>query len=1160
MGKFEKYNDQEEIWESYLERFEMYVLANDIAVEKKKAYLLSLMGSKTYNLLKNLAAPTSPADLTFDQIKTKLKDHLSPKPSKIAERFRFQKCDQNHTETINDYVVRLKLFSKNCDYGDSLKDALLDRFVAGIRNAETQRRLLIQPDTLTYDEAVKMSVAMEMAAKDATELSHTDTMDINFLSKREHMNYPSKKGGPNKDCSSCGRKHGGKCRFSDATCYNCKQIGHIARICRKVKKSVHKLTDTESRSKEYDEVYTLTNSLGGDEELELACLNCITTPENSGGNSSSAGGNKPSAIMMNPTIEGRTISMELDTGSAFTIIPRSIYEKHLQHCKLHTSHVVFKSYTGHKVTCIGETEVKVSLDGTDAMMKIHVVDVEGPALMGREWLARFNLNWRDIKHFTTVGSSEQKLADLLKQHREVFSTGLGKLKNEKAHLTLKENAIPRFMKPYPVAYAKRVAVDAELERLQKAGVLIPVDYSEWATPVVAVEKSDGGIRLCGNFKCTLNQCLEVDTYPMPVIQDVFDKLAGGTKFTEIDLAHAYQQVEMDEESQKLLVINTHKGLFMNTRLLQGLSPASAIFQKKVDQSIQGIDSTVAWVDNIIITGKTDDEHLRNIKSVLERLENRGFKVKPSKCKFMQPRIKVLGFEVSSDGIKTCDDKISAMISAPVPDNRTKLRSFLGLVNYYGRFLKNLSTTLHPLNELLSTKKGYKWDKECEKSFKQLKVMLASTEVLTYYDPEKPVRIEADASPYGIGAVISHVMEDGSHRPIAYASRTLNISERNYAQIDKEALALVFAVEKFHYFVFGRNFTLVTDHKPLKYLLGPYTGIPHMAASRMQRWAIKMMKYNYIIEYRNTKEHANADFLSRLPCSTIAESSDDPVSIFVLKQIEALPVTADEIRKHTSRDGNLSLVVEIVVDGYTPENFIGENAGLKPYLNRLNEMSFEQGCILWGNRVVIPAALQKRVLEELHEGHCGIVAMKGLARSFIWWPGLDEAIENMATSCRQCLWVQNNPSKAPLHLWEWPSKRWERLHIDYAGPYKGWMYLILIDAYSKWPEVVLRKLITSESTINALRTIFAQHGLPEQIVTDNGTNFTSEEFKMFCQLNGIKHKLTEPYNPQKNGEAERFVQTLKRSLGKQETDEGNVQAHVDRFLPLTVRRMKLLQCC
>ena len=248
-----------------------------------------------------------------------------------------------------------------------------------------------------------------------------------------------------------------------------------------------------------------------------------------------------------------------------------------------------------------------------------------------------------------------------------------------------------------------------------------------------------------------------------------------------------------------------------------------------------------------------------------------------------------------------------------------------------------------------------------------------------------------------------------------------------------------------------------------------------------------------------------------------------------------------------KDEKLSIILDVLTSGYDKQAVINENLYLKPYLSRLNEMSIEQGCILWGNRVVIPTRLQCKILEELHDGHCGIVAMKSIARSYIWWPGLDENIEALGKGCEQCLVVQNNPAKCKLHLWEWPSKRWERIHIDYAGPYKGWMYLVVVDAYTKWPEVILKKNTESKSTINSLRTLFAQHGLPDQIVSDNGSNFTSEEFESFCIINGIKHKLTEPYNPQKNGEAERFVQTVKNRLEKMQEDPGEIQAKLDRFL-------------
>ncbi len=219
--------------------------------------------------------------------------------------------------------------------------------------------------------------------------------------------------------------------------------------------------------------------------------------------------------------------------------------------------------------------------------------------------------------------------------------------------------------------------------------------------------------------------------------------------------------------------------------------------------------------------------------------------------------------------------------------------------------------------------------------------------------------------------------------------------------------------------------------------------------------------------------------------------------------------------------------------------------LDPYFARRHEFTVQQDCVLWGIRVIVPPKLQRTVLQELHEGHIGVVKMKSLARSYIWWPGLDKEIEQCAKSCVGCGQHQHNPSKAPLHPWIWPSKPWQRIHIDFAGPFQNAMYLVVVDAHSKWPEVKIMSTTTSDNTITELREIFSRNGIPDQIVSDNGPQFRSTEFQDFTRSNGIKHIFSSPYQPSTNGLAERFVQTLKQSL--RAAQSGNLHHKLANFL-------------
>ena len=279
-------------------------------------------------------------------------------------------------------------------------------------------------------------------------------------------------------------------------------------------------------------------------------------------------------------------------------------------------------------------------------------------------------------------------------------------------------------------------------------------------------------------------------------------------------------------------------------------------------------------------------------------------------------------------------------------------------------------------------------------------------------------------------MILHVFPSGVEKPIAYASRTLTASERNYSQLEKEALSLVFAVQKFHQYLYGREFTLCTDHKPLTTILGPKKGIPPIAAARLQRWALQLAAHNYTIQFRPTKAHANADALSRLPLKC-TESKEAKADLFSVRQIEALPVTSVQLKHATSHDPILSVYKQ----GW-PDKV---DKTLRPYWNRRTELTLEGDCIMWGIWVVVPAKLQHKVLGELHRVHLGISKAKALARNHVWWPGIDVKIEQMTKSCERCQAVRNSPPAAPLHPWSWPSQPWQRIHLDFAGPFCGKMY-------------------------------------------------------------------------------------------------------------------------
>ena len=859
---------------------------------------------------------------------------------------------------------------------------------------------------------------------------------------------------------------------------------------------------------------------------------------------------KCSPIVVPLYVNGQVVEFELDTGSPWTIVGQDTYRALKNMPPIEQEKVSLKTYNGTAVEILGSVHSKVQLtEGGKSHDLTILVAKQGVNLCGRDCCSQLDFAVKEAVEEAVAKDSQTNamqveaemplsLPVILDQEADVFATtqGIGKLKGYQAKVHPIDDPKPKFFKASSLAYATRTKVDSELDRLLDQGIIEPVRYADYACPLVVAKKPDGQIRICGNYKLTANKVLKLEQYPIPTLDDLLQSLQGGQKFSKLDLSHAYHQVELEPAARPYTTVNTHRGLFQYCRLPFGIASAPAIFQRTMESLVGDIPMCKAYLDDIIVTGRSDEEHLSNLHKVLQRLRENGMKLKREKCVFLQESVTYLGHVLSAEGIKPVRDKVKAIKEAPEPQNQSELQAFLGLLGYYRKFLPNLSQQLAPLNELLKSEcksaKGseskFVWTANHRDAFNKAKALLSSDTVLVHYDANLPVLLQTDASAYGLGAVISHQMPDGQEKPIAFASRTLSVSEKNYAQFEKEALSIIFGITKFHKYLYGRPFTIITDHKPLVQLFGDKPHNP-MASARMTRWQILLSGYQYDIRYKPGREHQNADALSRLPLQECWPASAS-VPINLLSEVETSPVEASEIKRFTAKDTLLAKVKEYLLSGWPARHNL--DSSLHTFYDKREELSLEDGIVLWGSRVVLPekGMLRQRIVEELHATHPGIVKMKALARSYIWWPRIDDQLEEKVRSCQTCQDAQSSPPASVMHPWEFPDNPWERVHLDYASV-EGKDVLIVVDAYSKWIDAKVVESASAAATIRVVRQMFACFGLPETIVTDNGSQFVSEEFFDFLSQNGVRLVQTAPKHPSSNGLAERAVQTVKSGVKK-----------------------------
>ncbi|XP_055604442.1 uncharacterized protein K02A2.6-like [Uranotaenia lowii] len=1102
--------------------------------DAKVRLLLRKLGPAEHERYLNFILPAVPKEIKFADTVSKLKSLFGTVESLICRRYRCLQVTKQPSEDYKAYACRLNRLCVEFELGKLSEDEFKClMFVCGLKSdsdGEIRTRLLsrIEDNSLVKLEQISTECQKLMSIKHDTAMIATPSVSARVVhrkqtfskwSEKHKKNNPegevnrnsyknqnkNNKSGPFSPCWCCGAMHYAKdCTYRNHRCKVCGGFGHKDGYCASAKK-----TTSENKRKPQSAATKSVQVKSVKQERKYVTVQLLGTP----------------------------VKLQLDTASDISVISEKTWVKIGRPM---TSPALVKASTasGQPLKLQAECTCDISINGVCRSARFFIVK-QPLHLMGIDLINLFNLWSIPMNQFCNQLTSSGDVGSAIKAaFPEVFSDTPGLCTKAKVKLTLKDGQSPVFRPKRPVAYAMYSAVDEELDRLEHANIITPVEYSAWAAPIVVVRKASGAIRICGDYSTGLNNALQANQYPLPLPQDIFAKLSNCVIFSKLDLSDAFLQVEVDESSRELLTINTHRGLYRYNRLSPGVKAAPGAFQQLVDTILAGLKNTLGYLDDVLIGGSNEEEHNRNLTAALKRFQEYGFTIKAEKCSFGSQQIKYLGHLIDRHGLRPDPAKIDVIRNLPPPTDVTGVRSFLGAINYYGRFDPAMRTLRYPLDELLKGNKQFNWS--------------------TY--PDLPIVVSADASSVGVGATISHKFPDGSVKVIQHASRALTAAEQAYGQPDREGLALVFACTKFHKMLYGRSFTLQTDHAPLLRIFGSKKGIPTYTANRLQRWALQLLLYNFQIEYISTDKFGNADVLSRLINNHIKPDEDyiiasvnleEDLGSVALNSAKQVPLNFKAVQGATQTDPVLGEVFRFIQNGWPKSRKVIPDQEVQRFFDRQDSLSIVQGCIMFAERIAVPSKFRNQCLQQMHKGHPGIQRMKAIARSFVYWPSLDADIVKFVSSCRPCAMVAKSPPLSPPQPWPKPEKPWQRVHVDYAGPIEGDYFLLLVDSFSKWVEIYKTSRTTSAATIGILRGIFARFGMPITLVSDNGSQFTSTEFAAFCVENAIEHLTTVPYHPQSNGQVERFVDTFKRSLRKIREGKGTIQEALDTFL-LTYR--------
>lgn len=860
------------------------------------------------------------------------------------------------------------------------------------------------------------------------------------------------------------------------------------------------------------------------------------------------------------TMGGFRITGLVDTGASSSLLREDIFMAMAK--RVRRTHYVrntqpLQGIAGVRLPLTGCTEVKV--DRIVNPLPVDIITRMGPELIiGQNWLRQgkavidfpkrsmlwFESEWPILKSCERgAAPCEPRLPcmdypegdEVIREYADVFSgeddpNGVCDL----LPMRIKTIGEPISLPAYRTPLAKRRLVDGAIEEMLATGVIRP-SSSPWAAPVTLVPKKDGATRFCVDYR-RLNEVTVKDQFPLPHIQDIFDQVGGSKVFSALDLKAGYWQVPVHPDDKEKTAFRCHRGHYEFNVMPFGLCNAPAVFSRLMDRVLGELigKCVMVYIDDLVIFSQNREDHARDVGLVLEKLRQAGLKVKPSKCEFAKEEISLLGYKVGQHGIRADPEKVRAIEELDTPSTVTQVRSFLGMANYYRQCIPNFAKVAAPLVALTKKHVRFTWGEEEARAFGRLKELLTSSHVMAAPRLGQPYRLYTDACNYAVGGILVQEDDEGVERVIQYISHQLSGSQLRWATIEKEAYAVVYAIEKLRPYLYGAEFTVYTDHKPLTSLF-----TKQLQNTKIQRWGVLLAEYGATIKYRQGKNNIRADMLSRIeprrePEVGVIDTEEwvDPQAFPESDTKELLPLIHDGLdlaeigRVQPEEFPDLKAQAEGGEEGWELINGViyGTN---KPYPTAAMYP-----------RLLLPKRWQHGVIMRAHRDVGHMATGKTLFRltdSYLW-PGMKKDVQVALQKCPVCQAHSEKREYVPMGempIATYPMQVIGMDLIELARSKEGYKYaLTIIDHCTGWAEVYPLYNKTNESVWAAWSDQFLpRHGVPEVIITDNGQEFCAKDWEEYLKQLGVDHRHTTPIHPQSNGKTERFNRTFKQLLGK-----------------------------